>query len=507
MVEHNEAYRAIWHAEEAQVPRGTEDFGALSVFDPETGRRLEVSEYPGARVMATHEPVLDQHLEVEHFDGSRGTNLVSAVPLHDEHGEFSGFVVVTQDVTGRRDEERRYAALVEFTTAITSTFDREEILDAVVTQGSAALGADGGLVLMADRDGWVLSAASDGHAHRVGRRFAYEDLVGARMAVEQGMPVFVGDVYEDKRIRAEIIDQMGGRAFVVVPLVLVGRPIGAISYIYDEPQTFDDAQQRYAARIQLGATLALENARRYAAEHDIADRLQAALLALPDSLPGVEFATAYHSATELTRVGGDFYDVFQIDERRVGVIMGDVAGKGLEAAALTSLVKNTIRAYALEPDRPPAGVARLANDAIWRATVPEAFATVLFGIVDCAKRTFTYANAGHPTGAMIRADGSVEPLPPTGPLLGAATGIDFTQAETAMSDEDLLFLYTDGLTEARLDQIATSEERLFDLLGELGARPATYVVDKVVEYVMSLAEFHLRDDLALLAIRVRPATD
>jgi sigma-B regulation protein RsbU (phosphoserine phosphatase) len=115
-----------------------------------------------------------------------------------------------------------------------------------------------------------------------------------------------------------------------------------------------------------------------------------------------------------------------------------------------------------------------------------------------------YSNAGHTTAALVHRDGTAEKLPATGPLLGAFAGVVFEEAETCLGLDELLLLYTDGLTEARRDGEFYGEERLFDLLASTPDQNAGAVVDSVIADVMSFSDSHLRDDLAMLSVRRSP---
>jgi serine phosphatase RsbU (regulator of sigma subunit) len=277
---------------------------------------------------------------------------------------------------------------------------------------------------------------------------------------------------------------------------------GVLFFNYHERRhTFTLQEVAFAQRLSASLGLAIANAQLYETEHHIADRLQEALLALPDAVAGVEFAHSYHSAAEAGRVGGDFYDLFELDGGHVGVVVGDVAGKGLDAAVLTSLVKNTVRAHAAEKGCVPGRILDLTNDVVFKATNLEAFVTLFFGVIDTDGR-LVYANAGHTTAAVIRTDGTTEGLPATGPLLGAFDGVTFRQAETSLGRDATLFLYTDGLTEARRDGDLYGEERLFALLPSLRGLSAEDVVAGVMGDVTGYSGAELRDDLAVLALRL-----
>jgi len=291
------------------------------------------------------------------------------------------------------------------------------------------------------------------------------------------------------------------RHALYVPLVQRQDTVGMI--VLDDPgdrREFSEREIELVRGIAAQAGVALENARLFEEQRRIADRLQEALLVLPDALPGLEFAHAYHSATVAARVGGDFYDLFELSDGLVGVAIGDVAGKGLEAAVLTSMVKNTIRAHANEKGKTPRQILQLTNDTVYKSTPTESFVTVFFGILDCSDGRLVYSNAGHTSAALVRSDGTTK-LPANGPLLGAFPDAVFGEAETRVGLDELLLLYTDGLTEARRDGELYGEERLFDFLGSTTDRGARALVSALIADVMSYSGNQLRDDLAMLSVK------
>ena len=176
----------------------------------------------------------------------------------------------------------------------------------------------------------------------------------------------------------------------------------------------------------LTVSLAEENARLYERERGIAETLQQSLLSVPADLDGVQLGHFYGSATENTRVGGDFFDVFELADRLVAFTIGDVSGKGLEAASLTALAKNGLRAHAVEGDY-PADAMRKTNDVLQRFTPTETFVTVFFAVLDTDSRVLSYANAGHPPPLLVGAQG-VSELRGRGALLGAFPALSTTRS-------------------------------------------------------------------------------
>jgi GAF domain-containing protein/HAMP domain-containing protein len=318
-----------------------------------------------------------------------------------------------------------------------------------------------------------------------------------------GEPIVVPDVAEGNPEVRELFDGLGVElgAYVVVPLSSRAKTIGVLTMGWKEPRTFtsEDVDFYLSLGHELGVTL--ENSRLFEVERDIAERLQSALLSLPEELEGVEFADAYHSAMEAARVGGDFYDLFELQTGRVGIVIGDVAGKGLDAAVLTSMVKNTIRAHANEPGKTPSQILGLTNDVVYKSTATEAFATVFFGVLDCASGRLVYSNAGHTTTVLVGGNGAVTGLPVTGPLLGAFENASFDQGEAQLDPDELLFLYTDGLTEARRGAEMYGEERLFEFLSLVTDGTPANVVGEVIRDVIAFTGDRLTDDLAILALK------
>lgn len=149
---------------------------------------------------------------------------------------------------------------------------------------------------------------------------------------------------------------------------------------------------------------------------------------------------------------GDFYDLFEIDNRKVGLLIGDVSGKGLKAATLTSVVKNTVRAHAFDRD-PPATVMAKVNDCVLRVTDQTSWVSVFLAVYDRSTGTLTYCSAGHPPAVLLRreedAHNEASFLLTRSPAVGAFSEVEFVEDTAHLGPEDILVLYTDGVIEAR----------------------------------------------------------
>ncbi|MFJ4842372.1 PP2C family protein-serine/threonine phosphatase [Streptomyces sp. NPDC088746] len=285
---------------------------------------------------------------------------------------------------------------------------------------------------------------------------------------------------------------------------------------------FDASDRRSYERELLRERQVAEEARRQAEEDR--ERLQEALAVLQSSLlpaqlppvPGMEAASHYHTASP-DRLGGDFYDLFPLDGRRWAFFLGDVCGKGPQAAAVTSLTRYTLRAAALHDADPVAALSTLNTVLHERYTTGDPrYCTAIFGVLEPDGDTVTVelASGGHPPALVLRKDGRADYLPtPGGLLVGIMPAAPFASARTVLAAGDTLLLYTDGLTEAR-----TGEKR--ELFGDEALRDfATGLPDTGPQEVITamtglLNSFGdgLDDDTALLALgvptdRPRPGSD
>ena len=332
-----------------------------------------------------------------------------------------------------------------------------------------------------------------------------DDFPVARAALEARPIVF--DIVSDDLHRP--VREAYGRygldlgSLIAVPLVARGSVIGVSTLAWGEPRRTSEQDLAFLVALATRISNALENARLYEAEHAIADRLQEALLELPRDLRGVEVAHAYHSAEEVARVGGDFYDLFELDAGRLGIIIGDVAGKGLNAAIMTSLVKNTIRAHADEAGKTPAQILRLTNDTLLKATAPDEFATAFFAILTGGPAAPVRQRGPHHGGRGGRRGGSRTNSSSPGRCSALSAGWSSPSGRRGLEADQTLFLYTDGLIEARRDGEQYGEQRLFALLRSTAGKPPRLLVGAAMADVLSFSGAQLRDDVAVLSLRRR----
>jgi serine phosphatase RsbU (regulator of sigma subunit)/PAS domain-containing protein len=235
----------------------------------------------------------------------------------------------------------------------------------------------------------------------------------------------------------------------------------------------------------------------------VAEALQASLLParLPE-VPGLEFAAAYIGATQFQEISGDFYDVFKAGDGWA-IAVGDVCGKGQDAAAMTAAARHAIRALTHVHDT-PADVLAAANEVLVAEDYDDRFVTASLAFLRQRGRhvQVQLGSCGHVGPAVVRADGRVEILEGDGLPLGLFDNTQPGRLELDLHKGDVLFFYTDGVTEARSADLSFFEDRLADALAAVAGRSASEVVRAVQELVTSFSSGELKDDVTILAVRV-----
>lgn len=411
------------------------------------------------------------------------------------------------------DEKRRLAAVHRYHVLDTppdGSFDRIATLAAQIFHAPAAA------ITIVDSDRvWFKATDGLGNVTETGRTPGL-----CSSAILHGAPYVVTDTLTDPRTTtATTLGELDVRFYAAAPITTPdGYHLGTVNVLDSQPR--QPTEEQLAALANLAAlvmdqlemrlsailTVAAERQMRAAAER-LARTLQRTLLpsALP-KVPGLHAAAAYHTASA-DEVGGDFYDLFPLDDGRWAFFLGDVCGKGAGAAALTSLTRYTLRAAAIyDPD--PCTVLSNLDSVLkgeYQGTDPR-YCTAIFGILQPAEDgsfTLTLAGGGHPPALAVRADGSINPISTVGgQLIGMLPEPRFTQTSTRLGPGDALLLYTDGLTDAR----TPSGDRLEDegLAAHLAAG-TWHDADDLLAGIQRLLDRlgpGVNDDTALLALSV-----
>lgn len=237
-------------------------------------------------------------------------------------------------------------------------------------------------------------------------------------------------------------------------------------------------------------------------DHRISQALQRGMRSELQKVRGITAQGIYSSATEAAFVGGDFYDLIRLPNRRACVIMGDVSGKGVEAASVSAAVRTALGAYSWE-GLAPAHMVELLNDFLLGFSRVETFATMFVGIVDLARGSMAYCSAGHPPALMLRADsGELEWLGEQSGVVGAFHDMRYHDGHIALGEGDVLLLYTDGTTEARArDGRFFGEEGLRDAALQEMEKGYDGLLGRLLGVVDDFTGNSLDDDVAMVALR------
>jgi serine phosphatase RsbU (regulator of sigma subunit) len=295
--------------------------------------------------------------------------------------------------------------------------------------------------------------------------------------------------------------QAGIQASLSLPMT-ADEPVGALNCYARTPDAFDQADEQVGQLLADQAAVALTNLRTYAEEHRIAVALQRSLL--PAGLPtvgGVELTARYLPASAEIHVGGDWYDALALADGTVGLVIGDVAGHGVAAAAIMGQLRTAWRAYTLD-GHPPAGIIERLHRLL--ATVePEVLATCCCVVADPSSGLVRWASAGHLDPLMRAPDTTTAFLDggrtvPLGvPLDGS--GDPIPEGQATLAPGSLLLLYTDGLVERRQESLQAGLNRLAHALA-VGPEQLEACCDHLV--AESLADQTVTDDVALVAVRL-----
>jgi serine phosphatase RsbU (regulator of sigma subunit)/anti-sigma regulatory factor (Ser/Thr protein kinase) len=304
-----------------------------------------------------------------------------------------------------------------------------------------------------------------------------------------------------------VLRALAPKSSVTVPLQTVpGRIIGSLLLVSSDAEAhFDAVDVTLATELGRRCAVAVENARLYGERDRIARTLQQSLLP-PDlpSIPGVTIEARFRPAGEGIEMGGDFYDAFEVGDEAWAVTIGDVCGKGPDAAALTALVRYTLRAVTMQERRPGAAL-ELVNRAILRNRNDERFCSAALAVIENRPTgvRVELASAGHPLPLLLRPDGSVEAIGARGHLLGLWPDFEAEPLSLELEPGDTLILYTDGVTDARAPDRILDTDDLAELVRSCAGSGAAVTAERIEQKVSEGLAGEPRDDIAVLVIEAQ----
>ena len=406
------------------------------------------------------------------------------------------------------DMERTAEELTEVAVPRFADFATVELAESVLQGGEPTEGS------MELRRVAIEGIRDDVPLYPVGRRMNYAPGNPVAIGMATGRPVLVADLAlaDGWRVqnpeRARKVIEFGIHSMISVPLRARGQLLGVVEFWRSEQDPFEPDDLSPAEELAARAAVSIDNARRYTREHTTAVTLQRSLLpgALPE-LSALEVGHRYLPAQ--AGVGGDWYDVIPLPGARVALVVGDVVGHGLHAAATMGRLRTAVHNFAaldLPPDELLAHldelITRIDQDAAAEGdTESVTGATCLYAVYDPVSGRCVLARAGHPGPALVSPDGSVTfPDIPVAPPLGVGGGLPVETAVLRLAADSRLVLYTDGLVEARGRDIDTGLGMLSEALAHTeGAAP-----DETCRVVLdAMLRTRSSDDVALLVARTR----
>jgi PAS domain S-box-containing protein len=461
------------------------------------------------------ETFVDYTYEVRNNDVGRDwIGSFSGAPIRDEAGKVVFTVLTVRDVTeqhraeveGRRlleelaVREGLNAALGEIAATITGLLNSEDILESVVPRAGAAIGADSAVMCTLESQGWVPRHVWNVPDEVLDVAIPREQTTYANEAIETRTAVAIDDCETDPRVDLELQHAWGVRSVLTVPLVVRGEVAGSLFFNYHSRQhTFTKLEIDFASRAADLVSGVLESARLYGVQRRVAETLQENFIHEMPVVPGLEIGVVSGRAFASDLVGGDFSDVFALDDTHVVTLIADVAGKGVRAAGHTETVRAKVRSFATI-DSSPAYILGKVNEVQLRFDPGDPHVTAFCAVLDPHTGHLTYASAGHPAPVHLGAF-TCGQLDVTFGLPLGLFELPYTNGHAMLAIDDYLVLYTDGVTEARCKGELFGEPRLLAAVDGLRGRSAQAVAEGVRDAVVTYAD-GLRDDLQVIVLRL-----
>jgi PAS domain S-box-containing protein len=525
-----------WAGYTGQTPAEYGGFGYMDAIHPEDRKALGAVNREASR----GDTVWKAEARVWHAASGSYRHCVSrGAPLRDDTGAVVGWIGVCTDiheqVAGREEAQavsaaaqraqrtaeeaqreaeeaaaaaeaanRRLRQLQEISDVAISRLPLSELVGALRHRLQSVLAVDTVRILLLDERTKRLRPAALEADDPAGPDFALPlgRSFGGRVGLARG-PVIEPDAGSVERLDPLIADV---RSLAGVPLLVGDRLVGVLHVGTKERRVFTRADVDLLELAAERVAAAIERSRAFERERTLARTLQAALLprSLPP-IPGVALSARYIAAGEGLDVGGDFYDVFEVGDGAWLAVVGDVCGRGPEAAAMTGLARHTIRAVA-DARLGPAEVLSRLNSALAAEAGDERFATAVCVRIEPdpagGRARLVLASGGHCRPIVLRRDGATEPVPVEGVLLGAFPDVELEEVTVELGAGDSLVLYTDGVVEAQGIGGFFGEPRLLGLLRAAAGRTGAELVDLVEAAVSEHTGGPPDDDLALVVVEV-----
>src|SRR4051794_1581059 len=492
----------------------------FDIFD-EDGEPFPPDRLPGRQALMGQEPGEALVRFRRRDTGDERWSILKATPIRDPGGRVVLAINIYEDVTEHIERERSQRVLARVGEVLTTSLSYERTLQSVadlcipeIADVVAVDLLDGGQIRR------VAVAATDSQDARdvlqMRRRYPLgpDRPTGAPPVIRSGAAELHADIeprdFATKAAspnQAELIERLGLRSAMFVPMSARGRTFGAITLCARE-RSFDEADLYLAEELAARCAIAVDNARLFRERTRIARTLQESLLPplLPE-LPGVDVGARFHAAGQGYEVGGDFYDVFEIGGGSFGVAIGDVCGKGPDAAAVTALARYTLRATALT-ERSPARVLKTLNEAMLKQPGERRFCTVAYARFDptATGMVATVASGGHPLPLALRVGTSASEAGTPGTLLGVVDDPEIDDAGLDLSPGDARVLFPEGVPGAGAPKRVGGASARAGFVGAHEPLRAAAIAERIERGALSAQADEPRDDVAIVVLKVTAAS-
>ncbi len=486
----------------------------------ETGAELSLASMPGRRLLdgepAT--PLLVRN--IVRATGEERWFVVRASPIVDPgSGEVVYATNVFENVTQVKRAQLAEAFMAQASRVLASSMDYAETLQRVARLAAAqladwcavdVLGERGELERVAVHHADPAKLALVEHLDH-SYRPALDEPIGVPEVIRTGQAQIYRAITEESLAayardanHLELLRALGARDVIIVPLAAPARTLGAITLVSSRTsRRLIEADLDLAVRLGRRAGTAVESARLYTERTRIAQTLQRALMPYsPPDIPGFQVAASYRAAGELNEVGGDFFDVYPCGARRWILVIGDVCGKGPQAAGVTALARHTLRAASMF-DPSPARMVRTLHRALVQQMPGQQMCTVCVASVSAPRDTaaVTLALGGHPQPLLIDTGGRASSVGEPGTALGLVDPIHITETALELHPGETLLLYTDGVPEAWRSRLEHTSP-LMRLCEHAPEQTVAELLAGIERAAVAGAEGRPRDDMALLGLRL-----
>lgn len=448
-------------------------------------------------------------------------------PVRDPDGTLLGRVLYYRDVSDQkraenrlRENERWSSFLAEVSVVMSQTLDYEANLNRLAEMTVPVLCDWCAIHVLDESDLRLVALAHQHDSERAVSRRARELFpidpqaeMGLAAVVRTGSSLLFEEIPDEVLEAAardedhlERLRELGFRSAVIVPLVCRERVLGTLTMLTAESgRRYSKEDLRHAEDLAARAAFPIDNARLYEERARVAQTLQESLLPpkLPE-IPGVELAARYRAVAESAEVGGDFYDVFPAGSRSWGVVLGDVSGKGVEAATLTSLARHTLRTATMATQR-SSEILSMLNAALLDQTDPDDFCTAVYALLEprFGRLKVTVSSGGHPLPYVVRSNGTLEPLHCEGTLLGVVPKPELEEVSADIEFGDKLVLYTDGIFDVGPRDSGFEQHEMRELFSACSKRGVRAAADLIEQTIVERQGGRARDDFAVLVIGLR----